>query len=88
MYMDDFFKQDVFFFVTTIAVVVLTILVSILCIRLIRISKKIDYITDKAREQTDLISDDLSKLREDIHSKGLKIKHFLEFWKRLKKRSK
>ncbi len=84
--MTDFMKQDIFFFVTTVAVVILTILIGILVAYVIRIIRKIDYITDKAKQQTDLISEDLGELRQNIKEGGFKIKHLGNFLWNLGKR--
>ncbi|HYV33312.1 MAG TPA: hypothetical protein VE973_00485 [Candidatus Limnocylindria bacterium] len=85
--MTDFLKQDIFFFVTTIAVVLLTILLIVICIFLIKIFKDIKYITNKAKNQADLISEDLSDLREGVR-KGIKIKSIFDFFNNLRKKRK
>ncbi len=86
--MDEFLKLDIFFFVTTIAVVIITALLAILIIYLVKISKDVKYITKKAREEADLISEDLSDLRDDIKAKGFKPKYLLSFFHRLSKKPK
>ena len=86
--MDDFLKQDIFFFVTTIAVVLLTILFAILIIYIIKISRDIKHITRKAKNQADLISEDLSELRDNIKEKGAKLKYFMSFFNNLRKKRK
>ena len=82
--MDNFVKMDIFFFVTTIAVVVVTLLLIILIVYIIKISKDIKYISSKAKGEADLISKDLSELRENVKDKGLKMKYFLSFFNNLK----
>jgi uncharacterized protein YoxC len=84
--MNDFLKQDIFFFVTTIAVIILTVLLSILAVYFIRISRKINNIVGRAEEQTNLLSEDLNALRSNVREGGMKIKHFLEFFKSINKR--
>lgn len=84
--MNDFLKQDIFFFVTTIAVVILTILLAILIIYIIKISKDVKYISHKAKSEADLISKDLSDLRENVKEKGAKLKYFLSFFNNLRKK--
>jgi hypothetical protein len=69
---DPFYRQDIFFYVTTIAVVVMGLLASILIAYFISIFRDIKYITKKARQQSDLIADDINSLREDIKSQGFK----------------
>ena len=86
-HMNDFLKQDIFFFVTTIAVVILTILLAILIAYLIKISNDVRYITTKAKSQADLISEDISNLRTDVKEHGAKLKYFASFFSNLMKKS-
>jgi predicted Holliday junction resolvase-like endonuclease len=87
--MNDFLKQDIFFFVTTIAVILLTLLLCVLIIYIIKISKDIKYISQKAKSEADLISQDLSELRDNVKEKGAKLKYFISFFNNLgKKRDK
>jgi hypothetical protein len=64
--MDNFLQQDIFFFVTTIAVVTLTILLTVLLVYLIVISRKINYIADKVKAEADLLSAQLQGFRNTI----------------------
>ena len=86
--MTEFAKMDIFFFVTTIAVVVLTLLLIILVIYIIKISKDIKYISSKAKDEADLISQDLSELRDNIKEKGAHLKYFMSFFNNLKNKHK
>lgn len=53
---NDFLKQDVFFFVATIAILVLAIFFSLFLIRLIRITRKIEQLVDKAKSHAELVT--------------------------------
>ena len=86
--MSDFMKQDIFFFVTTVAVILLTAVLFILLIYLISISRKVNYIANKAKKETDLIVDDLTQLRQNIRAEGMKLKHFVGFFAGLFKKRK
>lgn len=81
-------KQDIFFFVTTIAVVVVGVLLAILIIYLIKISKDVKYISRKAKTEADLISKDISDLRDNVKEKGLKLKYLFNFFNNLRKKRK
>jgi hypothetical protein len=83
--MTDFMKQDIFFFVTTIAVVVLTILLVILIVYIIKITSDVKYITKRAKTEADLISQDLSDLRDNV-KKGIKLKNLVSFFNNLRKK--
>lgn len=82
--MDNFVKMDVFFFVTTIAVVILTLLLAVLIIYIIKISRDVKYISYKAKNEADLISQDLSDLRQNVKNKGAKLKYFWSFFNNLR----
>jgi len=86
--MDDFLKQDIFFFVTTVAVVIFTVLSAIVIIYIIKISRDIKYISKKAKTQSDLISEDLSQLRENVKEKGARLKDFASFFNNLRNKKK
>jgi hypothetical protein len=86
--MTEFYKMDVFFYVTTIAVVILTLLLAALIIYIIKISRDIKYISQKAKSEADLISQDLSDLRENVKGKGIKLKYLWSFFNNLRNKSK
>ena len=83
--MNDILKSDVFFFVTTVAVIVITVLVGVLIAYVIRIMSKVSYIADKAKQQTDLLSEDLGELRANM-KQGFKLRHLGKFFWNIAKR--
>lgn len=85
--MNDFLKQDIFFVVTTIAVITLTILLAILIVYIIKISRNVKYISEKAKSEADLISEDISTLRTNVKENGAKLKYFASFFSNLAKKS-
>jgi hypothetical protein len=54
--------------------------------RFIKITKDVSYISKKAKGQADLISEDISELRENVKEQGLKLKHFTGFFNKLRKK--
>lgn len=68
--MESVAKSDLFFFVTTIAVIVLTVIIVIALSYVIRIASDIKYIAKRAKQETDEIADDLKNARETLKSKG------------------
>jgi predicted Holliday junction resolvase-like endonuclease len=80
--------MDVFFFVTTLAVIILTLLLAVLIVYIIKISKDIKYISKKAKSEADLISKDLSDLRDNVKENGAKLKYFWSFFNNLRNKSK
>lgn len=86
--MSEFAKMDIFFVITSAAVVLLGILLAVLIIYIIKISRDIKYISQRAKSEADLISQDLSELRQNIKDKGAKLKFFASFFNNLGKKKK
>lgn len=86
--MQDFIKQDVFFFITTVAVLTVTLLLAIFLVYVIRIARSVDKITTKVRQETDMISEELGELRRNIKKEGVRLKHLANFANNLVKRNK
>jgi hypothetical protein len=80
---DPFYRQDIFFFITTVAVVLVTLLLAVLIGYLIKISHDIKYITKRARTESDLIAEDIGELRENIKREGVKLKFLSKFFSNL-----
>ena len=78
--MSDFFKMDIFFVVTTIAVFLGGVLCVIALVYVIKILKSIDHVAQNVSEESDKMRGDLSVLRKKIREEGVKLKHFSEFF--------
>ena len=79
--MDTLQKADVFFFLTSIAVVVVSVLLAIAFYYFIKILRDIKAITEMAKEEGEILAEELSQLRASIKEEGGKIKGFLNFLK-------
>ena len=84
--METIMKSEIFFFITSIAVVILTILIGIIAAYLIRILRNVDDISAKAKEEAALIKEDVADLRQNIRDEGIKVKSFVSFFNKLKGR--
>lgn len=84
--METIMKSEIFFFITSIAVVILTILIGIVAAYLIRILRNVDDISAKAKEEAALIKEDVADLRQNIRDEGIKVKSFVSFFNKLKGR--
>ncbi len=62
--MDSALTSDIFFFVTTIAIVLLTIGGIIVIVYLVKIVRNVKDISEKFREQTKSISHDIDEMRQ------------------------
>jgi hypothetical protein len=86
--MNDFYKMDVFFFVATVATVVVTLVLAIAAVYVIKILKDVKYISRKAKTEADIISGELTELRQNVREQGAKLKHFSSFFSNVYKKSK
>lgn len=64
--METFVKADIFFFVVTIAVVILSVVLTVAAIYLVRVLRELKSITTRVREETDEIVDDVHEFRNNI----------------------
>ncbi len=70
--MNDFLKMDIFFFVTTIAVALVTLLVILILIRVFRILGHVEEISKIVSEEGNLVRGDIAELRASIKKEGFK----------------
>ena len=64
--MDPFLKMDIFFFVTTLVVIALGVILLLIGLRLWRILGHVERIMEIAEEETQLIKEDIADFRSDI----------------------
>jgi len=86
--MTELIKADVFFFVTTVAVVLLAILFAVLMFYLIGIMRNVRDISALAKDEGKNIKEDIAELRANIKREGLRFKHLADFMKKPHKRKK
>lgn len=71
--MTEIMKSDVFFFVTTIAVVAVSSVFVIALVYVISILKDAKELSVRAREEGTAILDDIGEIRQKAKGKGLRI---------------
>jgi len=86
--MENIIKADIFFFITSIAVVVSTIGVVIVAVYVVRILRDMKHISKKVSEEGDKIIGDVEYLREAAKAEGVKIKNVSDFFYNLFNRRK
>jgi predicted RNA-binding protein with PUA domain len=64
--MSEVLQANVFFMITAVAVVVVTIFIAIALYQLIRIMRAVRDIVERVREGTDVIAEDVANVREGI----------------------
>ena len=76
--MDTLIHADIFFFVTTIVVVAVGIILGIALVYLIRILGDVKKVSKKVKEGAEVLSDDLSDLRNNLKEDGGQLRGFLK----------
>ena len=71
--METLAKSDVFFLITTIAVVLVTLVIVVAAVYIVKILNDIKYIAGRVKNESDNLSEDISDLRNHFKSKGLKL---------------
>ncbi len=89
--MDSFIKLDIFFFITTISVLALSVAVIVVLIYLIKILRDLKYISQKVKVESDEIIKDIEIIRTETKAKGLRfldvISFMFSFFKKKDKKS-
>lgn len=73
--MQEFAKADIFFFITSVAVIVLTVGVIIALFHVIRILRNVRDISDRVDEGSKALAEDLSIMRGNLKVGGFAWKH-------------
>jgi len=81
--MESLMKADIFFFVTTVAVVAVTICLVYAGYYLIRILRNVEEISEEVKSESQLVREDIHDLRSNIREEGMKVKHFTNFFSRV-----
>jgi len=86
--MDTLIHADVFFFVTTVMIVIVGIAFTIALIYLATVLSDIKEISKQVKEETILFREDIGNLRSDIRQEGFRVERFLMFFRNLFKKNK
>jgi len=84
--MNEFLKMDIFFFVTTVVVIVIGIFSAYILWRIGRVLKYVEHISEQASLESDVIRQDLAQLRGDFREGKGKIKSLFSFFSKIGKR--
>ncbi len=86
--MNPILQANIFFFITSVAVVLVSLLVVVLLIYLVLILKDFRKVSRKVREETDLIAMDINEARAHIKEKGAAMSSAFDFFKNLRGKTK
>lgn len=78
--METLLKADIFFFVTTVAVLALAALAAAVLVYVIKILRDAKYMSERIRGETDELINDFRALRGKIREEGMKWAHLAEFF--------
>lgn len=83
--MESLLKADIFFFITTMAIVLLTIALVVILVYFIKILRDVRYMARKAKEETDEIVKDVDLFRAALKKRareaGATFNSFNKFFK-------
>lgn len=85
--MTEFLKMDIFFFITSVAVVALTLGVLYVLMQFSRILKSVEHIAEQVADESDVVRADLATLRADIQKGKGRLKSLFSFFGNRVKRS-
>ncbi len=77
--MDDFLKMDIFFAVSTLAVVVVAGLIAYALVRILRILRNVEKLSETVTEEAQLIRSDIGDMRSHVRAEGFKWAHLARF---------
>lgn len=82
--MESIVKSDIFFFVTTICVFIVTALLVMILVNVLHVTKRVREILDKVKGETDGIAKDISAFRAMLRENQFGLKPILEALKKKK----
>jgi hypothetical protein len=81
--METLIHADIFFFISTIALVLISIGIIIALVYLIRILRNVSDVSDKVKEESTEILSDIKELRTDIKKEGFRMSYVSRFFAKL-----
>jgi hypothetical protein len=81
--METLIHADIFFFVTTIWVIIISAIAVVILWNVAYIVNDLRHISKKLREGGDVISEDLHDLHTVLHAEGASVNHVWKYFKHL-----
>lgn len=78
--MEDVLKMDIFFVITTLAVIIVTLLASVMLYYAIKILRNVEHVSERVSEESDNLAADISDLRDHARKEGLRFKHIVDLF--------
>jgi len=84
--MSDFAQMDIFFFIASTGLIIVTILVAGALIYLIALLRDLKRIVARARTEAENLSEDIESLRQNVKEKGFQFAAGIKFFSTIIKR--
>ena len=81
--MDIILQTNIFFYITSAAVVLVTILIILVLFYVLSILRNVRDISDKAKEGTEILAEDLGELRKNVKKEGFKARQIIDYFLQL-----
>ncbi len=81
--MNPVLQANIFFFISSIAVILIALLVIALLIFLVLILKDFRGVSSKIKQETDLIAMDIEAARDHIRKEGADVKSIFDYFKKM-----
>jgi len=81
--METLIHADIFFFVSTIALVLIAIALIVVLIYIIKILRTVSAVSDRVKEESSEIIDDLKTLRTSIKQEGVRLSFIKQFFNKI-----
>lgn len=81
--MNTLIHADIFFFVSTIALIFISIGIAIALVYVIKILRNVSDVSDKVKDESTEILADIKELRGDIKKEGFRLHYVSNFFARL-----
>jgi hypothetical protein len=78
--MNNILQADIFFFISSIATVIITIILSIAGYYIILIVRDARYISAKLRNATDDLEEKFMEIKEQVSEEGKRAKYIIDFF--------
>ena len=78
--MSNILQADIFFFISSIATIIITIILAIAGYYLILIVRDAKYISTKLRNATDDLEEKYQEIRDQVSEEGRRAKYIVEFF--------
>ena len=85
--MTEFFKMDVFFFVTTVMVAFAGVLLCLILWKIFQILQHVERFAQMAHEESALLREDIAEFRSHVKSQGFGLGLLWGFFRKLSKKS-